>query len=320
MVETAVLRRKRRLKAGSGSGPQPVFVTPIPYQKIILGNTPSYDLTQHFVYADTYALAPGSPALPTGMTLVAGVLGGTPSAAMMDVYPVIRASNSVSGLYVDTDTSGVNALRISVAQDPGPAPAPTLSQVSSTIMRFTRGALPTNIPAVQCDLLEGPNTPLNASNGTSRLGVLTGSTTYDLTLPTGATRRAKMRYRVNWGDGTSFPSSYTASTESSALTLTPGTSAPSILVADLSARGFTVANLSYALQSGVLPNGDAFGGSMSEVVAQGTSFFTDADREAIATYLLDPDGTGLVPAPGPLPTDTPMAVMDHSNMDMSNEN
>lgn len=231
MVETAVLRRKRRLKAGSGSGPQPVFVTPIPYQKIILGNTPSYDLTQHFVYADTYALAPGSPALPTGMTLVAGVLGGTPSAAMMDVYPVIRASNSVSGLYVDTDTSGVNALRISVAQDPGPAPAPTLTQISSTVMRFSRGALPTNIPAVQCDLLEGPNTPLNAGNGTSRLGVLTGSTTYDLTLPTGATRRAKMRYRVNWGDGTSFPSSYTASTESSALTLTPGTSAPSILVA-----------------------------------------------------------------------------------------
>ena len=59
---------------------------------------------------------------------------------------------------------------------------------------------------------------------------------------------------------------------------------------------------------------------MAEVVAQGTSFFTDADREAIATYLLDPDGTGIVPVPAPLPADTPMAGMDHSNMDMSNEN
>lgn len=207
----------------------PSLQTTIPYQKYILGNSPSYDLSQHFSGADTFALAPGSASLQAGLSLSsAGVISGTTSAAGMDVYPVIRATNSASGLYVDT---GPTDLRISVAQDPGPAPAPTLSQVSSTVMRFTRGALPSNTPAIQCDLLEGPNTPLNASNGTSRLGVLTGSTTYDLTLPTGATRRAKMRYRVNWGDGTSFPSSYTASTESSALTLTPGTSAPSILVA-----------------------------------------------------------------------------------------
>ena len=215
-------------KVGSGQL-APSLQTTIPYQKYILGNSPSYDLSQHFSGADTFALAPGSPALQAGLSLSsAGVISGTTSAAGMDVYPVIRATNSASGLYVDT---GPTDLRISVAQDPGPAPAPTLSQVSSTVMRFTRGALPTNIPAIQCDLLEGPNTPLNAGNGTSRLGVLTGSTTYDLTLPTGATRRAKMRYRVNWGDGTSFPSSYTASTESSALTLSPGTSAPSILVA-----------------------------------------------------------------------------------------
>jgi len=220
------------LGVGLAQPSAPGLLTVIPYQKIILGNSPSYDLSQNFVNADSYALAPGSPALPTGMTLSSGgILAGTPSAAMMDVYPIIRATNTATGLYVDTAASGANALRISVAQDPGPAPAPTLSQVSSTVMRFTRGALPANTPAIQCDLLEGPNTPLNASNGTSRLGVLTGSTTYDLTLPTGATRRAKMRYRVDWGDGTSFPSSYTASTESSALTLTPGTSAPSILVA-----------------------------------------------------------------------------------------
>ena len=217
------------LGVGRAQPSSPALLTTIPYQKVILGNALSYDLSQHFVNADKFELAPGSPSLHSGLSVALdGTLSGTAAAAQMDVYPIIRATNTGTGLYVDT---GATDLRISVAQDPGPAPAPTLSQVSSTVMRFTRGALPTNIPSVQCDLLEGPNTPLNATNGTSRLGVLTSTTTYDLTLPTGATRRAKMRYRVNWGDGTSFPNSYTASTESSALTLSPGTSAPSILVA-----------------------------------------------------------------------------------------
>ena len=98
-----------------------------------------------------------------------------------------------------------------------------------------------------------------------------------------------------------------------------GSKAPSIRVDDLVARGFTVANLGYALQSGLLPDGDAFGGSMAEVVAQGTSFLTGTDREAIATYLLDPEGTGKVSAPAPPPANTPMAGMDHSQMDMSND-
>lgn len=99
-----------------------------------------------------------------------------------------------------------------------------------------------------------------------------------------------------------------------------GSKAPSILTEDLLGRGWTVANLSYALQSGLLPNGDAFGGSMAEVVAEGTSFLTDADREAIAIYLLDPDGTGVITAPTPTAIDTPLAAMDHSQMDMTNEN
>jgi mono/diheme cytochrome c family protein len=99
-----------------------------------------------------------------------------------------------------------------------------------------------------------------------------------------------------------------------------GSKAPSILTADLLESGWTVANLAYALQSGLLPNGDAFGGSMAEVVAEGTSFLTDADREAIATYLLDPDGSGDIPEPAPPATETPMAGMDHSQMDMGNEN
>jgi len=99
-----------------------------------------------------------------------------------------------------------------------------------------------------------------------------------------------------------------------------GSKAPPILSDVLLAKGWGVANLAYALQSGILPNGDAFGGSMAEVVAEGTSFLSDADREAIATYLLDPEGTGDIPAPAPTPVETPMAGMDHSQMDMGNGN
>ncbi|NIM05410.1 MAG: cytochrome C, partial [Armatimonadetes bacterium] len=39
------------------------------------------------------------------------------------------------------------------------------------------------------------------------------------------------------------------------------------------------------------PDGDAFGGAMGEVVLYGTSFLTEDDRKAMATYLLD-DHTG----------------------------
>ena len=102
----------------------------------------------------------------------------------------------------------------------------------------------------------------------------------------------------------------------------PGDSkAPSIRLVDLLARGWTVANLSYALKSGLLPNGDAFGGSMAEVVLNGTSYLTEGDREAIATYLLDPEGTGTVPDPTVIVPAVPMvANVDHSGMDMSNGN
>jgi len=50
-----------------------------------------------------------------------------------------------------------------------------------------------------------------------------------------------------------------------------------------------VSTLKYALKTGVLPDGDAFGGSMAEVVRDGTSFLTDRDWTAIASYLLDKD-------------------------------
>ncbi len=68
-----------------------------------------------------------------------------------------------------------------------------------------------------------------------------------------------------------------------------GDKAPSILPEHLTERGWTVANLAFALRTGVMPDGDAFGGSMGEVVQGGTAFLTDEDLTAMATYVLDAD-------------------------------
>ena len=84
-----------------------------------------------------------------------------------------------------------------------------------------------------------------------------------------------------------------------------GNKAPSILPEDLAERGWTVANLSYALQSGVTPSGDVCGGSMGEVVQNGTRFLSKDDLRAMATYLLDSnlapeDEIASIPASGPV--------------------
>lgn len=80
-------------------------------------------------------------------------------------------------------------------------------------------------------------------------------------------------------------------------TLPGGSSAPAIRSAGLRTDGWTVGNLTYALRTGIKPNGDVLGGSMAEVVEAGTSYLSDADRLAIATFLLDqPDEPGIVPA------------------------
>ena len=71
-----------------------------------------------------------------------------------------------------------------------------------------------------------------------------------------------------------------------------GSVAPSIRAEDLVAAGWTVSNLTYALRTGMMPNGDAFGGSMAEVVSHGTAFLDEDDRQAIATYLLNPNLSG----------------------------
>ena len=55
---------------------------------------------------------------------------------------------------------------------------------------------------------------------------------------------------------------------------------------------------------------------MAEVVTYGTAFLTDADRTAMATYLLDPDGTGT--STDPASVIPPIAdKVDHSSMNMA---
>jgi len=68
-----------------------------------------------------------------------------------------------------------------------------------------------------------------------------------------------------------------------------GSKAPAIRPKDLVKNDWTVSNLAYALQTGITPSGDAFGGSMAEVVREGTRFLTPADREAMALFLLNKD-------------------------------
>lgn len=66
-----------------------------------------------------------------------------------------------------------------------------------------------------------------------------------------------------------------------------GDKAPAIDVKTLKTRGWDISSLAYALLTGLTPEGDAFGGAMGEVVLYGTSFLTEADRLAMATYLMD---------------------------------
>lgn len=68
-----------------------------------------------------------------------------------------------------------------------------------------------------------------------------------------------------------------------------GEAVPSIRPDELAEADWTISNLAYALATGVTPSGDVFGGSMGEVVQYGTSFLTDEDREAIATYVMGAD-------------------------------
>ena len=66
---------------------------------------------------------------------------------------------------------------------------------------------------------------------------------------------------------------------------------PAITPEALEKGGWTKKNLSYALRTGLLPDGDAFGGAMAEVVRDGTRFWSNRDLEALATFLFDPGQT-----------------------------
>ncbi|MCZ4271499.1 c-type cytochrome [Maritalea porphyrae] len=68
--------------------------------------------------------------------------------------------------------------------------------------------------------------------------------------------------------------------------LPDGGKSPAINSAALREKGWSINSLAYALKTGVKNDGDVFGGSMVEVVRDGTSFLSANDREAIATYLL----------------------------------
>jgi len=65
-----------------------------------------------------------------------------------------------------------------------------------------------------------------------------------------------------------------------------GGKAPALTTARLTERGYDVASIASALADGFTPDFNVLGSAMGEVIADGTSHWTDADREAVASYLL----------------------------------
>jgi mono/diheme cytochrome c family protein len=61
--------------------------------------------------------------------------------------------------------------------------------------------------------------------------------------------------------------------------------------------GWSKSDITFALQTGILPDGDVLGGAMSEVVDDATSHLTAEDRDAIAEYLLSLPPLASAPAP-----------------------
>lgn len=68
---------------------------------------------------------------------------------------------------------------------------------------------------------------------------------------------------------------------------TPGGRVPAITKTSLIEDGYDRALLIDALKTGFTPDFNILGGSMGEVIAESTSHWTDADLNALATYLLD---------------------------------
>ncbi|MXW73197.1 MAG: hypothetical protein F4002_03250 [Chromatiales bacterium] len=66
-----------------------------------------------------------------------------------------------------------------------------------------------------------------------------------------------------------------------------GSNGPDITTATLEANGWNEGDLAWSLRSGIMPDGDAFGSSMSELVQHGTRYMSNADLAAIANYFFD---------------------------------
>lgn len=85
---------------------------------------------------------------------------------------------------------------------------------------------------------------------------------------------------------------------------TPGhdDAVPNITPHEDGIRSWSKTDLTFALQTSILPDGDVFGGSMASVVDDATSHLTPDDLEAIATYLMTvepkPDAPRAAPGEG----------------------
>jgi mono/diheme cytochrome c family protein len=77
----------------------------------------------------------------------------------------------------------------------------------------------------------------------------------------------------------------------------PPAPAPDITTTGLA--GWTLADVASFLADGMPPDGDATGGEMRRVVRDGTSRLNDADRRAIATWVLSLDGPKRARRPEP---------------------
>lgn len=199
-------------------------ITPIPYLKVVKDEAYSYGLAIHYAGGHTFSLAPGSPALPSGLILnSSGVLSGTATVAGMNQMPVVRATNTISGLQADV------LVLLSVAARPAQPPAPTLTELSSTSLRVTKPTIAANTPAVtQVVALHGPTLPLTTANGTQVDDAFPGAnTSFDITgLQAGSTRHVTLKSRAPWGDGT-FIESTGFSPNVASLVLSGANTAPS---------------------------------------------------------------------------------------------
>lgn len=67
---------------------------------------------------------------------------------------------------------------------------------------------------------------------------------------------------------------------------------PAITPRTLKGEGWSAETLHYAFRTGLTPSGDSLGGSMGEVIRDGTRYWSDEDIAALVEYLLHPDGGG----------------------------